>query len=85
MTCFLLFDKVGENNKKTEGIKQMKLSDRQIEHVLSKTEYALRHNRVHHSKQANIILTLKSYLTEDGINIDVCHECLGTGKKQKGL
>jgi len=58
----------------------MRLSDIQIEHILSKAQYALQHNRVHHSKQANIILTLKSYLTEDGINIDVCHECLGTGK-----
>jgi len=60
---------------------KMKLSDAQIEHMLTKLEVALRINKIHPGPSTSVITTLRSLMTEPGMLEGVCPKCLGTGFK----
>jgi len=59
------------------------VSDVQIEFIICRAEMALRHNKVPKKYRANALLTLKTYITNPSLRTDVCHKCLGTGKRIK--
>lgn len=62
----------------------MYLSNKQIEWILERAELAYRHNALSKSKQQRFIGSLQAYLKKDahGVIEDVCHQCLGSGKRK---
>lgn len=58
----------------------MKFSDAELDEILRAAEKAWEHNRLPKSRKKEFILTLGIYLTKPGLNENVCHSCLGTGK-----
>jgi DnaJ-class molecular chaperone len=57
------------------------LSNIQIEIILKKAASAYDANRLAKSKREQFLTCLRSTLLMDLVKNDVCHACLGTGKK----
>jgi len=58
----------------------MQLSDLEIEFIIKKIESAYQTNNMPKYKKKNFLLNVENLLKKT-FNYDVCHLCLGTGKK----
>jgi hypothetical protein len=58
----------------------MVFSDAERDEILKKAGAAWEHNKLSKSCKQVYLLTLRAYLSTAGLNENVCHYCLGTGK-----
>jgi len=58
----------------------MQFSEFQIDHIIESVNLAWKHNQIPNNGKQEFLTTLKTYISQSGIDEGVCHRCLGTGK-----
>ena len=61
----------------------MFLSDFQIEQILKSANSAWKHNQLPDDGKSEFLTTLKTYISQSGVDEGVCHRCFGSGKEDK--